>query len=185
MAWAAATSRSSRSTWLTGRRRRTYGFGRQVTTGSDDQAAAAARAIIDEIAFMTLATVDADGMPWASPVWFAHADYAELLWISRPNTRHSQNIATNPHIAIVIFDSRTPIDTGRGVYLEAEAGEVPDDAEVKRIMAIFSERSVAQGGSGWTAAEVRAPAELRPYRATVRKAFLGVNDRRTEVRLSR
>ena len=47
-------------------------------------------------------------------------------------------------------------------------------------MAIFSERSVAQGGSAWTAAEVRAPADLRPYRATVLKAFLGVNDRRTE-----
>ena len=82
------------------------------------------------------------------------------------------------------FDSRTPIDTGRGVYLEAEANEVVDDAQVERIMAIFSERSVAQGGSAWTAAEVRAPADLRPYRATVLKAFLGVNDRRTEVRLS-
>jgi general stress protein 26 len=144
-----------------------------------------ARAIVDEISFMTLATVDATGMPWASPVWFAHADYEEFLWISRPDTRHSQNIAANPQIAIVIFDSRTPIDTGRGVYAEATAGEVHEDAEVERIMAIFSETSVAQGGSGWTAAEVRAPANLRPYRATVRTAFLGVNDRRTEVRLSR
>jgi general stress protein 26 len=158
--------------------------GRRVTTGSDGQTAAAARAIIDEIAFMTLATVDADGIPWASPVWFAHANHANFFWISRPETRHSQNIASNPRIAIVIFDSRTPIDTGRGVYLEAEANEVADDAEVERIMAIFSERSVAQGGSAWTAAEVRAPADLRPYRATVLKAFLGVNDRRTEVRLS-
>ena len=154
-----------------------------MTTGGDDQAAAAARAIIDEIAFMTLATVDAEGMPWASPVWFAHDDYAEFLWISRPNTRHSQNIAANPKVAIVIYDTRTPIDTGRGVYLEAEAGEVTDDAEIERMMTTFSTGSVAQGGSGWTAAEVRAPAHLRPYRATALKAFLGVNDRRTEVEL--
>jgi pyridoxine/pyridoxamine 5'-phosphate oxidase len=159
--------------------------GRRVTPGGDGQTAAAARSIIDEIAFMTLATVDGDGVPWASPVWFAHADYADFLWISRLETRHSQNIVSNPRIAIVIFDSRTPIDTGRGVYLEAKASEVVDDAEVARIMAVFSERSVAQGGSAWTAAEVRAPADLRPYRATVLKAFLGVNDRRTEVRLSR
>jgi general stress protein 26 len=144
-----------------------------------------ARAIVDEIAFMTLATVDAHGMPWASPVWFAHAGYQEFLWISRPDTRHSQNLAANPQIAIVIFDSRTPIDTGRGVYLEAKAGEVLEDEEIERIMAIFSDTSIAQGGSGWTAAEVRAPANLRPYRAIVRTAFLGVNDRRTEVRLSR
>jgi pyridoxine/pyridoxamine 5'-phosphate oxidase len=143
-----------------------------------------ARAIIDEIAFMTLATVDSQGTPWASPVWFAHVKYAEFLWISRPETRHSANIAANPQTAIVIFDSRTPIDTGRGVYIEARAEQLTDDAEVERMMAIFSERSVAQGGSGWTAAEVRPPAELRPYRATVSRAFVGVNDRRTEIRLS-
>jgi pyridoxine/pyridoxamine 5'-phosphate oxidase len=157
---------------------------RQVTTGSADLSAAA-RAIIDEIAFMTLATVDAEGAAWASPVWFAHADYSEFLWVSRPETRHSQNIAATPRIAIVIFDSRTPIDTGRGVYIEAEAAEATDEAEIERMIAIFSERSLAQGGSGWTADEVRPPAELRPYRATVTRAFLGINDRRTEVRLSR
>jgi general stress protein 26 len=149
-----------------------------------DERAELARAIVDEIAFMTLATVDAAGRPWASPVWFAHADYEDFLWVSRPDTRHSQNLAANPEIAIVIFDSRTPIDTGRGVYLEAKAGQVHDDAEIERITAIFSDASVAQGGSGWTAAEVREPASLRPYRARVSTAFLGVNDRRTEVRLS-
>jgi pyridoxine/pyridoxamine 5'-phosphate oxidase len=149
-----------------------------------EERAELARAMVDEIAFMTLATVDAAGMPWASPVWFAHAEYAEFLWISRPNARHSQNIAANPRIAIVIFDSRTPIDTGRGVYLEGGAEEVTDETEVERIMAVFSERSIAQGGSGWTAAEVHAPAQLRPYRAVLTKAFLGINDRRTEVRLS-
>jgi general stress protein 26 len=143
-----------------------------------------ARAIVDEIAFMTLATVDAAGIPWASPVWFAHVGYSEFLWVSRPSTRHSQNIAANPQIAVVIFDSRTPIDTGRGVYLEADAAEVTDEAEIERTMTTFSQTSVAQGGSGWTADEVRPPAALRPYRATMRSAFLGVNDRRTEVQLS-
>jgi pyridoxine/pyridoxamine 5'-phosphate oxidase len=152
---------------------------------SDGESGEIARAIIDEIAYMTLATVDADGTPWASPVRFAHASYSELLWISRPETRHSQNITSHPQIAIVIFDSRTPIDTGRGVYVEGHAERLTDETEVERVMAIFSERSVAQGASAWTADEVRPPAALRPYRATVTKAFLGINDRRTEVRLSR
>jgi general stress protein 26 len=142
-----------------------------------------ARAIVDEISYMTLATVDEDGLPWASPVWFAHADYAEFFWISRPDSRHSQNIAVSPQIAIVIFDSRVPIDTGRGVYMEAHAEQVTEDAEIEQVMAIFSETSLAQGGSGWTADEVRSPAELRAYRAVVIRAFLGINDRRTEVSL--
>jgi uncharacterized protein YhbP (UPF0306 family) len=152
---------------------------------SDTDPDGVARAIVDEIAFMTLATADAEGTPWASPVWFAHDRYSDFLWVSRPETRHSRNIAANPRIAIVIFDSRTPINTGRGVYLEAEAMQLTDDAELERLMPIFSERSIAQGGAGWTADEVRPPAELRPYRATVSRAFLGINDRRTEVTLAR
>jgi general stress protein 26 len=151
---------------------------------SDRHPSEVARGIVDEIAFMTIASADADGKPWASPVWFAHDNYAEFLWISRPETRHSENIARRPEVSIVIFDSRTPIDTGRGVYIEATAGQVTDDAEIERLMSLFSKRSVAQGGSSWTAAEVRLPADLRPYRAAVNRAFLGINDRRTEVVLS-
>jgi general stress protein 26 len=142
-----------------------------------------ARSIIDEIAYMTIASADADGIPWASPVWFAHDRYSEFIWISRPDTRHSQNIAARPGISIVIFDSRTPIDTGRGIYIEATAEQVTDDADVERLAAIFSEQSVAQGGSELTAEEIREPAHLRPYRASVDRAFVGVDDRRTEVRL--
>ena len=32
---------------------------------------------------MTLATADADGVPWASPVWYAPDGYSELLWVSQ------------------------------------------------------------------------------------------------------
>jgi pyridoxine/pyridoxamine 5'-phosphate oxidase len=151
---------------------------------SEDDPVATAKAIIDEISYMTLATVDADGLPWVSPVWFARADYSEFVWISRPDSRHSQNIATSPQIAIVIFDSRVPIDTGRGVYMEAHAEQVTDDAEIDRVMATFSERSVAQGGGEYTAADVTGDSHLRPYRATPTTTFLGINDRRTEVHLA-
>jgi pyridoxine/pyridoxamine 5'-phosphate oxidase len=142
-----------------------------------------ARAMIEEITYMTLATVDEDGLPWASPVWFAHAYYTEFVWISRPDSRHSQNLAVNPQLAIVIFDSRVPIDTGGGVYLDARAEQVTDDAEIDRVMATFSERSVAQGGGEYTAADVTGESHLRPYRATPTTTFLGVNDRRIEVSL--
>jgi GNAT superfamily N-acetyltransferase len=37
-----------------------------------------ARGLIDANAYMTLATADADGRPWASPVWFAHHDYTRF-----------------------------------------------------------------------------------------------------------
>jgi predicted pyridoxine 5'-phosphate oxidase superfamily flavin-nucleotide-binding protein len=36
-----------------------------------------ARSIVDSNRYMTLATADESGRPWASPVWFAHAGYTE------------------------------------------------------------------------------------------------------------
>jgi hypothetical protein len=51
---------------------------------------ALARSIVDSNLYLTLA--DAEGRPWASPVWFAHEDYRDFLWVSRPESRHSRNV---------------------------------------------------------------------------------------------
>ena len=68
-----------------------------------------ARAILDAGRYVVLATAAMpDGLPWASPVWFATEDYRELFWVSYPSARHSQNIGVRPQIAMVVFDSTVP-----------------------------------------------------------------------------
>jgi hypothetical protein len=57
----------------------------RVTT----DAAGLARRILDDSLYLTLATADGDGRPWASPVYYARAADGELLWVSEPGTRHS------------------------------------------------------------------------------------------------
>jgi Pyridoxamine 5'-phosphate oxidase len=140
-----------------------------------------ARAIVDANNYMTLATADADGLPWASPVWFAPSGYREFLWISRPGARHSRNLAVRPELAIVIFDSQLPISTGQALYMAAVAGLVPDEG-IDEGMATFSRKSVAVGGHVWTGADVRPPAELRLYRAVASEHFvLTPSDQRVPV----
>ena len=85
---------------------------------------AVARSIIDTNLYMVLATADEAGRPWASPVYFANAGYAEFFWVSSPDATHSRNIAMRPQISIVIFDSQVPIGTGQAVYMPAVAEEV-------------------------------------------------------------
>jgi hypothetical protein len=41
------------------------------------ECAATARVTVDSNRYMTLATADESWVPWASPVWFAWADYRE------------------------------------------------------------------------------------------------------------
>ena len=132
---------------------------------SPDDLAAVARAIIDGNAYMTLATADADGRPWASPVWFTPDGYDAFVWVSAQDTRHSHNLAVRSDVGIAIFDSTAPIGTGQAVYVEAVAACL-GGAEVERAIELFSRRSLAHGGRAWSLADVEAPDGLRLYRAT-------------------
>ena len=85
---------------------------------------ATGRSIVDDNLYMVLATADADGRPWASPVYFASEDYTELYWVSSPEVTHSRNLAARSEVSIVVFDSQTPISTGQAVYMSAVAGQV-------------------------------------------------------------
>jgi nitroimidazol reductase NimA-like FMN-containing flavoprotein (pyridoxamine 5'-phosphate oxidase superfamily) len=138
---------------------------------SDDDLAAVARAVVDANRYMTLASADERGVPWATPVWFAPADYREFFWVSSPAARHSRNVAARPQVGIVIFDSQAPISTGQGVYMSALAEELTG-AELDRAIAIFSRRSEAHGARPWTRADVTAPARHRLYRAMASEHWL-------------
>jgi hypothetical protein len=121
-----------------------------------------ARAIIDAGRYMTLATADAEGVPWASPVWYAPRGYAEFFWISYPDARHSRNLAVRPELSIVIFDTTVAPGHGQAVYMEAEARQTDEGVEV------FSARSVAQGLGEWK--DLTGP--LRLYRAVVAQHWM-------------
>jgi uncharacterized protein YhbP (UPF0306 family) len=145
--------------------------------------AAAARRIIDALMYMTLATADADGRPWATPVWFAHDEYSQFVWVSDPSARHSRNIAARAEVGIVIFDSTVPIGGAEAVYVEASAEQLRG-AEAERAVEVFSRRSTEVEGREWTLAEVTASAPLRLYRATASATYvLGPGDRRIQVDL--
>ena len=140
-----------------------------------------ARAIIDSNLYLTLGTADENGRPWVSPVYYAPERYAEFYWVSSPEATHSRNIAARPEVAIVVFDSRTPIGSGQGVYVSAIAEELTG-ADLDRGIAIFSRRSQAHGASEWTRDDVLPPARHRLYRATAAEhSVLGPQDRRTSV----
>ena len=118
------------------------------------------RQIIDASSYMTLATADAAGRPWATPVWFAHDRYSDYLWVSRPDSRHSTNVAARPETGIVIFDSTAPVGGAQAVYIEARAEQVPE-ARIEWLLTIYSAAHEAEVGGGWQLSAVavtRSPA---------------------------
>jgi uncharacterized protein YhbP (UPF0306 family) len=124
-----------------------------------------ARELIDTNRYMVLGTVDPDGRPRASPVYYAPDGYSTIYWISSPDSHHSRNLDERPETNMVIFDSTRPIGAGRAVYLKATGERVPDEqleqcADIA-CRARFPEQSV------FPLESLRPPAELRLYRAQV------------------
>ena len=128
-------------------------------------AAQTVRDIIEANRYLVLATADAAGRPWSSPVYFAHIGFTEFFWVSRTDVTHSRNIAVRPEVGMAIFDSHVAIGAGQGVYMSAVA-ELLGEGGIARGIEAFSRRSVAHGGHEWTSEDVRPGAGLRLYRAT-------------------
>jgi nitroimidazol reductase NimA-like FMN-containing flavoprotein (pyridoxamine 5'-phosphate oxidase superfamily) len=89
-----------------------------------------ARDIIEASLYLVLATADAAGRPWSSPVYFAHIGFTEFFWVSSPDVTHSRNIEVRPEVGIVVFDSGSPIRTGQGVYMSAAARDGQPDHRI-------------------------------------------------------
>ena len=125
---------------------------------------ALARQAIDASQYLVLATADQDGVPWVSPVWYAHADYLEFFWVSRPQARHSRIIEVRPQVSIVIFDSGARPGAAAAVYISGVA-ELATGSRLRRSIEIYSRRSQEQGLPEWTITDVQAPAPHRLYLA--------------------
>jgi hypothetical protein len=84
--------------------------------------------------------------------------------VSSSEALHSQNIARRPDISIVVFDSQVPIGAAEAAYMSAGAKEIAD-SDLELCAEIYSGRLPEARGFG--PEQLRAPALLRLYRATM------------------
>jgi len=148
---------------------------------SDDLTATAGR-LLSANRYAVLATVDATGAPWASPVWFAHRGLDTLVWVSSPDARHSQAIAAEPRLAVAVFDSTVLPGHGTAFYGRGRAGLCPDD-RVEELLAVFNAESERQGESTWGRDRVSGEARLRLYVAELDEVSLLLDDGGPDVRV--
>ena len=99
-----------------------------------------AKQIINQIIYITIATVDKDAQPWNTPVYSAFDERYTFYWISSPESQHSQNIATNHRAFLSIYDSTVAEGTAEGVYIQAEASELADASEIEHALKLLASR---------------------------------------------
>ncbi len=96
------------------------------------------RSLLCQIHYCTLSTCTADGIPWVSPVFYAHQGL-KLYWSSAIASQHSQNLATNQgQVAIAIYNSQVAEGTAQGLYLSGLAKELDSDRTQAAMERLFA-----------------------------------------------
>ena len=107
---------------------------------ASQEAVEKAERIIEQIIYINIATVSADGQPWNTPVYSAYDESYNFYWLSDQAGQHSQNVKANGRVFLTIYDSTVPEGTGEGVFVKAMASELSDPEEIKQALALLYSR---------------------------------------------
>lgn len=122
-----------------------------------------AEALLAGNAYVTIGTVDPNGDPWTTPVYFAADGLRDYYWVSSQASQHSLNLAAHPRVSLAVFDSTVPAYHGRCVYAAGEATELSGE-DLERGLAVYP-GPASRGGSALTRDDVTGAAPWRLYRA--------------------
>ncbi len=131
--------------------------------------------IINEILYITIASVSQDGQPWNSPVYSAFDENLNFYWFSDKNSKHSQNVRNNNKVMLVIYDSTVPEGTGEGVYVQAIVEELNSDSEILSALEVLDNRvgkAKQRDSSDYTGEAV-----LRGYKAVPVKVWMNDDEK--------
>jgi pyridoxamine 5'-phosphate oxidase-like protein len=135
-----------------------------TTAEKDAELREMARQVIDHNRYLVLGTIEPDGGPRLSPVFYTPAGYRDFYWVSSPEAQHSRNLAERPDVQIVIFDSSVAVGQGQAVYMSTLAREVAPDELPSHLGDAFD--PATRDGVAFTVDELSGQAELRLYVAT-------------------
>jgi uncharacterized protein YhbP (UPF0306 family) len=93
---------------------------------------------LGEAKMMQVATSVAD-QPWNCTVYFVADEEMNLYWISKPETRHSKEIAVNQKVGFAIPVQFTDL-TVVGLSGEGNASEVASAEEIKKAIRPYADK---------------------------------------------
>lgn len=128
-----------------------------------------AKEVIERIQYVTIASVDEQGMPWNAPVFTTFDEQYNFYWGTHKDSQKARNIDRNPNVFLVIYDSTVPAGTGEGVYIRAQAHQVTEPQEVHRVFNLLKSRHAT---SFWDFDAVSSTGPIRLYKATPQLAWM-------------
>ena len=100
----------------------------------------AIEALVQGQSTLVLSTVNADGTPHATPLFYLAGEELELYWFSDASSQHSANLTRDRNVAVAVYASVNRWEKIRGVQLEGTANEVSDPQQRREIIAGYRRR---------------------------------------------
>jgi uncharacterized protein YhbP (UPF0306 family) len=121
----------------------------------DQAARTALSALLEETRALTLATLDPDGAPRATPLYFA-TDDLKLIFLSDPASQHSRNLQANSRCSVAIYPAVDDWRSLRGLQMRGQAIRV-SEMETPLALQLYLRRFAF-------AADLARAVQAAPYR---------------------
>ncbi len=99
------------------------------------EANAVAYDIISSNQYMTLATVDDNGV-WTAPLWYAYGT-GKIFFISNTESRHAKAVLERSSVSVSIFDSRLPPEKVNGLQIVGRCRQLRACNELLSAIAVI------------------------------------------------
>ena len=97
------------------------------------------RAFFTNSHYLTLSTTDGV-QPWSTPLYFATDKENRLYFVSRKDSKHSQNIQKNPNISFCIFNSESDDFSAQCVQASGKAYELKLTDALHGLLTIYQKK---------------------------------------------
>jgi hypothetical protein len=114
-----------------------------ATSGMDHDKQETQRAIerlVQSQSTLVLSTVNADGTPHATPLFYLAGAELELYWFSDASSQHSGNLGRNCGVAVAVYASTEHWKEIRGVQIRGTVEQITDRKIRRDITLRYSDR---------------------------------------------
>lgn len=130
------------------------------------------RTYIPQVIHMSVASVGAEGKPWAWEVHYAFDGDLNLYWVSVLGARHSQEVLANPNVSGTIVTQHHLDQFARGVSFEGKAEVVETVDENHPALKAYASRFPSRTASILEGYAKDGPGVRRIFKVTVSDFYL-------------
>lgn len=132
-----------------------------------------AKELLKTVRHAAIATVNEDGTPHNTPVFFMHdQELGYMYWGSSPESQHSRNISRNSAVFVVLYEA----NFGGGLFMKAQA-RLATSEELDKAIAIHNKSYVRKDRPPIQKDGYVDGAPQRMYVAQIEKFWVNLSER--------